>query len=177
MQDDEDSNSDSNGVTPTAATPTLYDETYRGVHHTSPQIASMGNHVSLIAHLEHHSIMTDGSFGICIAGGVGNFISKSLYESIPQQHRAVLRKESINVGIMMGSNATTIGSTFVPIMLNNANDGKRFRIVVHAYVMPALAAGMFLGDPRWITLQSFGPLEFYCDFGNGKTAKLVGTTP
>lgn len=166
-----------NGHTSSApSTPTLYDETHRGIWHLNPHIASMGNRVCLIAHLEHHEDSTDGSFGVCIAGGSGNFISKKLYESIPPKHRPALRESTQEVSAMVGPAQTTIGETFVPIVLKDNKDGKRFRVVLHAYILPQMLMGMFLGNPKWIESQSFGAdgVVYYCDFGDGKMVTLEG---
>jgi hypothetical protein len=56
--------------------PTLYDETHRGVWFQEAVIASLGNRANLIAHLEHHSPSTDGSFSVCLAGGAGVFVKQ-----------------------------------------------------------------------------------------------------
>ena len=156
--------------------PTIYDETHRGIWHPSPHVASIGNRVCLIAHLEHHEDSTDGSFGVCIAGGSGTFISKELYESIPPKHRPALRKSSQEVSFISGSAQTAIGTTFIPILLKNHNDGKRFRVVIHAYVLPQMLMGMFISYGTWIRSLSCDPDggEYYCDFGNGKMVTLKG---
>jgi hypothetical protein len=69
--------------------PTLYDDTHRGKWAFDFEIASMGNLPNLLAYLEYYDpAQTDGSIGICVAGGRGNFISKvrSFGEiNIPQQ--------------------------------------------------------------------------------------------
>ena len=36
----------------------------------------MANSPNLLGYLEHHSPTSDGSFSICIAGGIGSFVSK-----------------------------------------------------------------------------------------------------
>ena len=160
---------------PEASVPTLYDETHRGIWHLEPHIASIGHRVCLIAHLEHHKPTTDGSFGVCIAGGSGNFISQELFESIPSKHRLQLRKETCSVGMMMGPDQTAVGEVFIPIILKNSNDGQRFRVVLHAYVLPKMLMGMFLSNPRWIKTQEFGGNAGYdCDFGDGKIIRLKG---
>ena len=158
-----------------AFVPTLYDETHRGIWHLEPHVASAGHRVCLIAYLEHHKPTTDGSFGVCIAGGSGNFISQELFESIPLMHRPQLRKGTRSIGMMLGPSQDAIGEVFVPIILKNSNDGKRFRVVLHAYVLPKMLMGMFLSNPRWIKTQSFGPnVEYDCDFGDGKIITLKG---
>ena len=127
---------------------TLYDETHRGVWHLEPGIASLANSPSLIAHHEHHEPTKDGSFALCIANGTGNFISKDLYESIPEEHRPKLDKETHDVsmlGVVGGQTAS--GTAFIPVLLKNAETGKRFRIVLHAYVLPKLFMGMFISNP------------------------------
>lgn len=55
---------------------TVHDQTHRGIWHMQPTIASMGNRPNLIGHLDRYSWTTDGSFSICVAGGVGVFISE-----------------------------------------------------------------------------------------------------
>ena len=61
---------------PPAYARTVFDETHRGVWHMEPSIQSMANRVNLIGYLDHYSPDTDGSFGICLAGGVGNVVSQ-----------------------------------------------------------------------------------------------------
>lgn len=57
--------------------PTLYDDTHRGEWGSDYKISSMGNLTNLLGYLEHFDpAQTDGSIGICVAGGKGNFISK-----------------------------------------------------------------------------------------------------
>ena len=55
---------------------TLYDETHRGKWAFAPEIASMGNRANITGYLEYSSPATDGSFAICLAGGMGNFVSQ-----------------------------------------------------------------------------------------------------
>lgn len=63
-------------VPPAYTIPVLYDETHRGRWTLEPSIASMGAVETLTGYLEHHAPSTDGSFGICVAGGTGNFVSQ-----------------------------------------------------------------------------------------------------
>lgn len=58
--------------------PTFYDEAHRGIWHEAPEIPSLRTQTALNSHLEHHEITTDGSFGICIAGGAGVYIDRQL---------------------------------------------------------------------------------------------------
>lgn len=157
--------------------PTLYDETHRGTWHMSPHIASMGHVVSLIAHLQHYEAGTDGSFAVCIAGGSGNFISKQLYESIPDYHRPELKTSDLpSISFLMGGKQTALGTVFVPIMLRDADNTTRFRIILHAYVMPSLLMGMFISQPRWIKSRASNRTgdDFFCDFGSGETVRVKG---
>ena len=137
---------------------------------------SMGAVVHLIAYLEHHEPTTDGSFGICIASGTGNFISNDLYKSIPDQHRPSLDQDNQpEVEFMMGGSAKALGTTFVPILLRNAETGNLFRIKLHAYVLPRLRIPMFISHPRWIRESSYdaGRDNIHsCDFGTDGIVKL-----
>ena len=54
----------------------VYDETHRGKWYMQLSIASMAHLAHLLGYLEHHTPSTDGSFGVCIAGGTGVFVSK-----------------------------------------------------------------------------------------------------
>lgn len=156
--------------------PTLYDETHRGIWHPKPAIMSQGAVVSLIAHLEHYPSTTDGSFAICIASGQGNFISKQLYESIPQDHRPSMKATIQSVDMMLGGDQKALGTTFVPLLLKNADTGKRFRVVLQAYVMENLSMGMFISQPHWIPTWQFEAqgMQYNCDFRNGERIKLMG---
>ncbi|CAD6589576.1 MAG: hypothetical protein ASARMPREDX12_003887 [Alectoria sarmentosa] len=165
-------NSPSNAGLP----PTLYDETHRGIWHMKPHVNSFGNAPSLIAHLEHYDPTTDGSFAVCIAAGSGNFISKELYQSIPQEHRPGLDTRSHQVGLWFSEDQTALGATFIPIILKNAKTEKPFRIVLHAYVLPTMLGGTFISHPTWIGVQRFvrRVREYRCDFGDGKIVKVKG---
>jgi hypothetical protein len=146
----------------------LFDETFHGRWEMSPSIDSMGNLASFYGRLEHHSPSTDGTFAICMAGGAGNFVTKvcfrpgfssrlltyeiygqDLYESIPEAHRPPLRAEDkVNVTFsILGSSQQSVGSTIMPVILKNKDTGKLFCIKLHAYVMPNLLMGMFIGIP------------------------------
>jgi hypothetical protein len=59
-----------------ATIPVLYDETHRGKWYMDPQVNSMGSSPNLLGYLEHHAPNTDGSFGICLAGGNATLVSK-----------------------------------------------------------------------------------------------------
>ncbi|KAJ3509644.1 hypothetical protein NLJ89_g5108 [Agrocybe chaxingu] len=127
--------------------PTLYDETHRGKWALMPDISSMGNNANLIGYLEHHDPSTDGSFAICLAGGSGNFVSKALYDSIPEAHRPTLNTdEDVDVSFsLLGSTQKALGSVIMPLILINYETNTRFRIKLHALVMPRLLMGMFIG--------------------------------
>lgn len=153
--------------------PTLYDETHRGIRHSSLEILSIGNSPALIAHLEHHEPTTDGSFAVCIAAGNGSFISQKLYDSIPEEHRPQIKATDQEVTFLSGHAANTLGQIFVPILLTNANKGERFRIVLHAYVLEKMTMGMFISHPRWIEKTSCkkGGWEHICNFGGGNAGQ------
>lgn len=155
---------------------TLYDETYRGIWHANPHIASLGNYPSLIAHLGHHDPTTDGSFAVCIAASSGTFISKKLYESILQEHRPTLDTKADRVGMWMCDDQTTLGTIFIPIILQNADTGKPFRIVLHAYVLPNVLMGMFISTPIWIVWAQYAVTGrvYGCHFGDGKIVNVQG---
>jgi hypothetical protein len=53
----------------------VYDQSQREIGVEYPAIMSMASRPSLRGRLENHSPDTDGSFGICISGGQGAFIS------------------------------------------------------------------------------------------------------
>jgi hypothetical protein len=55
---------------------TVYDDTHRGTRYTDAAIMSMADYPHLVGYLEYHSPDTDGSFAICLAGGVGVFVTK-----------------------------------------------------------------------------------------------------
>ena len=158
--------------------PTLYEETHRGICHRGKwrsrlQILSLGNSPALIAYLEHHEPTTDGSFAVCIAAGNGNFISQELYNSIPEEHRPQMKAKDRKVTFLLGQSANTLGQVFVPILLTNAKNGERFRIVLHAYVLERMSVGMFINHPRWIeeTLYRKDGWEHICNFREGNAGK------
>jgi hypothetical protein len=59
-----------------APIPVLYDETHHGKWYMQPRVDGVGSLPNLMGYLEHHAPNTDGSFGICIAGGNVNLVSK-----------------------------------------------------------------------------------------------------
>jgi hypothetical protein len=44
-----------------------------------------------------------------------------------------------------GGDMRSIGTTFLPLILTNYTTGEKFRIVLHAIVLPDLFMGMFIG--------------------------------
>ena len=154
-------------------TPTLYDETHRGISHITLKILSVGNSAALIADLEDHDSSTDGSFGVCIAAGEGNFISQKLYNSIPEEHRPPMEAQDRKVTFLFGHSGHTLGRTFIPILLTNAKNGERFRIVLHAYILEKMSMGMFISHPSWIeeNLYKKDGCEYICNFGKGNAGE------
>ncbi|KAF8987510.1 hypothetical protein BDQ17DRAFT_1374991 [Cyathus striatus] len=108
---------------------TLYDETHRSKYYQEPRIMSMAHRPNLIGYLEHHAPTTDGSFSICVASGEGVFISERLYNSIPDPHRPALDTTHAGQAVptLMGNGMTSIGNTFLPLLLTNAETGEKFR--------------------------------------------------
>ncbi|EDR14529.1 uncharacterized protein LACBIDRAFT_305211 [Laccaria bicolor S238N-H82] len=158
---------------PPAYARTVYDETHRGVWHMEPSIQSMANSVNLIGYLDHHSPDTDGSFGICLAGGVGNVVSQELIDSIPAAHRPVVKTDDAGQTIpyIMGQPFKAIGTTFFPIVLTNAQTQEHIRLVLHAFMVPKLLMGMFIGKGTATFLKieawSGGRPRFTFDFSGG----------
>lgn len=74
---------------------------------------------------------------------------------------------------MLGGDLTAIGTTFVPVIVKNAYTGKRFRIVLHAYVLPKVVTGMFVSLTTWT--KSYVPSGKYleCDFGDGEAVRVM----
>ena len=77
------------------------------------------------------------------------------------------------VTFLLGEPAKALGQVFVPILLTNAKNGERFRVVLHAYVLEEMLMGMFISQPSWIEETSFKEdgVEYLCDFGEGNAAK------
>ncbi|KAF9471774.1 hypothetical protein BDN70DRAFT_767240, partial [Pholiota conissans] len=126
--------------------PTIYDETFRSVSYLEPTIGSIGNRPNLVGYLEHHAPTTDGSFSICVAGGEGVFVSKALLDSIPEAHRPQLNTADAGLKVKtLFEPMTSIGSTFIPLILTNRTTGKKFRVVLYAIVLPKMFMGMFIG--------------------------------
>ena len=157
--------------------PTLYDETHAGIWHKKLQTPYTGHGADLIAHLEHPAPNTDGHFDVIIAEGDGSFISQNFYNSIPEEHRPQMKGKAQEVTFINDVKANTLGQVFVPILLTNANNGKGFRIVLHAYVMEAKTwMGLFISHPSWIkrTLYKKGGWEHVCDFWKGNAGRRKG---
>lgn len=158
--------------------PTLYDDTHRGEWGSDYKISSMGNLTNLLGYLEHFDpAQTDGSIGICVAGGKGNFISKKLYDSIPEAHRPPLdTSHSRTVPFtVLGSSTMSLGSVIMPLILTNADTNTKFRIKLYALVLPNLLLDMFISNPKWIKSEYWGGGEIVrtCEFRDGEIVKVV----
>jgi len=169
----------SNDESPPAynAIPVLYDETHHGKHYNQPRMESMANLANLMGHLPKHADTTDGSFSICMAGGNCTLVSKNLYESIPEEHRPALNaSHAREVGSLFGSMAT-IGSTIMPIVLENAETGQKFCIKLYALVVENLLMGMFIGNGGIDFLEeeswARAGITRVFNFGNGRKATVV----
>jgi len=164
---------------PPAYIPTIYDETHRAKDYMEPSIISMASRPTLIAYLEHHAPTTDGSFSVCIAGGIGVFVSKTLLDSIPEDHRPVIDTDMANqhVKYVIGDGFHTIGTALVPIILTDAETSQKFRIVLYALVLPDMRMGMFISQGSEF-IQSFAcdsrGFEYTFDFGDGGLRKVKG---
>ncbi|KAF8963788.1 hypothetical protein BDZ97DRAFT_1661231 [Flammula alnicola] len=162
---------------------TVYDETHRGIWHSTLVVASMGNNPNLLGHLEHYEPTTDGSFSICCAGGEGVFISQALYESIPLQHRPTLDTSETGRDvelILIGAKMATLGSTYFPFILTT-DTNEKVRMVLRVYVVKNLLVGMFWGMhgpfARGVdcsTQYSRDGPTFTFAFKNGQTCRFHG---
>ncbi|KZV74798.1 hypothetical protein PENSPDRAFT_662230 [Peniophora sp. CONT] len=132
---------------PPAYISTVHDDTHRGKWPNDLSIMSMGNRPNLIGYLEHHVPTTDGSFSICLAGGNGVFVQKAFYESIPKEHRPPLNTENKgHVSFLTGGSQETLGSTLLPILLTDASNGQKFRLILYANVLENLLIPVFIGQ-------------------------------
>jgi len=157
--------------------PVLYDETHHGKWYTQPRVESVGNLPNLMGYLEHHAPNTDGSFGICIAGGNVNLVSKKLYESIPEQHRPPLdTRHSQDVNFAFGGIQKAIGSIIMPVVLTEATTGRNFCIKIYALTVEELSVGMFIGQGGneflGSTMWSTGKVTYNMQFGNGHRVQV-----
>ncbi|KAH8917154.1 hypothetical protein BT69DRAFT_1269361 [Atractiella rhizophila] len=158
--------------------PVLYDETFRGVSFPRLEILSLANRVCLHGKLLDHSAETDGSFGMCIANGQGNFMSLSLYESIPRKKRPVIDFEDVAaVQTLFGQQQTPRGSAIVPIVLNDET-GRSFILKLKFYIMPSLTIPVFLslGSPFLGGFELGGGTETYTFILNGEEVNVSRTT-
>ncbi len=163
--------------------PTWYDESEIQSVVREYSITSMGAVKHLTAHLEHHTPTTDGSFGICIAGGKGFFVKQAVYESIPRARRPPLditESLSSSNNIFPDDPIESIGSTIMPFILTDRNTGTSFRLKVRALVVPKLLLGMFIGTSGGIVKsQKYDRKDgggmscvFTVDLGNGRLVAL-----
>jgi len=157
---------------------TFYDETYGDNFIKNPQFIGMSNRLSLIAQFEHHAPNTDGRVAVLINKeqiNFGNFISRSLYDSIPQEHRPALRPAGFLVNIDSGGRERVVGITYIPMILNDINTGKRFRVVLRTFVVKRLLPGMFISGHYFPgTTAGVEGCEYVCVFGNGTKASVKG---
>ena len=146
---------------------TVYDETIRGIWYPRLCIESMANCPNILGHLEFTTPGGDGSFAICAAAGLGNFISKvcvffdavhalrgmtpcmkALLDAIPEEKRPVLDETNAGRKIelpLTGGEIVTLGSVFFPFLLTDMDTGERMRYVLNAFVVPKLLIPMFIG--------------------------------
>ena len=77
------------------------------------------------------------------------------------------------VTFLIGQAANALGQVYVPILLTNAQNGERFRVVLQAYVLEEMSMGMFISHPSWIEETSCKKdgFEHICNFGEGSAAK------
>ena len=72
---------------------------------------------------------------------------------------------------IMGQPFKAIGTTLFPVVLTNAQTQERIRLVLHAFVVPQLLMGMFIGKQTATFLKveawSGGSPRFTFDFGGG----------
>jgi hypothetical protein len=168
--------------------PTFYDETFHGysANQVDRSIASMASLPTLIACLEHHISDTDGSFGICIAGGSGVFVSVPFFASIPQEHRPKLDTNdacTVSYALMSNTNSESLGSIILPFLLIDSETGQRFRMKLYAHVLTRLSIPVFIGRGGLQCLKEEirnGPartLKYFFEFPSGKKAVVEGFFP
>ncbi|KAJ7149330.1 hypothetical protein C8R43DRAFT_888163 [Mycena crocata] len=160
---------------------TVLDQTHRSISYLAPKITSMANSPNLLGYLVNHSPDTNGSFSICLAGGVGVFISQKLFELIPVDHHPSLDTGTAGQTVpfsLVGGSAKIIGTILLPFILTTIT-GERIRLVLHALVLPKLFMGMFIGKggQSWLQSEAWGrgngPLYTF-DFGQAGEHKVQG---
>lgn len=103
-----------------------------------------------------------------------------MLESIPAEHRPPLNTTIAGQSIttLTGSGSmTSLGTTFFPVILTDAETGEQIRIVVYALVVPTLFMGMFIGRSAEFCREEwweFGSVTFTFDFGQGGVRKVKG---
>lgn len=112
-------------------------------------------------------------FLICSGGRYILTVSslKALLDSIPVEHRPAI--DTSQVGQAVGTffdDIKPIGTTLVPIIFKNADTKEKFRIVLHAIVVPKLVTPMFIGASSGclIRSRSYGPdgVEYHFNFSD-----------
>jgi len=79
--------------------------------------------------------------------------------------------------MLTGGSLTSIGTTFFPFILNDAETGEQMRIVLYAIVVPKLFMGMFIGDSvQFLESRVFSPsgTVYTFEFGRGGVHKVDG---
>jgi hypothetical protein len=76
---------------------------------------------------------------------------------------------------LSGGKSTSIGSVIIPIILTNADTNTRFRIKLHALVLPKLLVDMFISQPKWIRSEAWGGGKIVrsCEFRDGEVVRIV----
>ncbi len=68
-----------------------------------------------------------------------------------------------------------VGITYVPMILNDTNTGKRFRVVLRTFAVKRLLPGMFISGHYFPgTTAGVEGCEYVCEFGNGTKASVKG---
>ena len=71
----------------------------------------------------------------------------------------------------------SVGTTFIPVILTDAQTREKIRIILYAIVIPNLFMGMFIGgSSKFLKSSSWGPegIMYTFDFGQGGVRQVKG---
>lgn len=71
----------------------------------------------------------------------------------------------------------SVGTTFIPVILTDAQTGEKIRIILYAIVVSNLFMGMFIGgSSKFLKSSSWGPegIMYTFDFGQGGVRQVKG---
>lgn len=108
-------------------------------------------------------------------------LRQALFDSIPLKYRPAFDISDAGTEIrssLFNSTTKALGSTFLPFLLTNGDTNETVRLVLHAYIVPNLLTGVFIGmngltSFSWSSLYSLAGPVFTFGF-HGESYRFFG---